>query len=122
MKKKMQRAIEKAFRSGPAKSLRSAVTWEAYSSLGGDYGDTASYADAVTIYAHLVQEDHKVLNTSGQEEISTATLVIPEARDIDTNDRITLPDGSTPQIIKVNKLTFAGDTYGVLVYLGKSAR
>ena len=55
-------------------------------------------------YKARVQDARQVLkSSSGEQVVSTKTVFIEGDVDVDPDSRITLPDGSTPDIIEVHK-------------------
>lgn len=66
-------------------------------------------------YQELIQ---KVQDQNGEEVIATAWLLFPPIVTIDYSDRITLPDGTTPKIVSVNRIkNHMGKDKNVEVYL-----
>jgi len=73
-----------------------------------------SYSETTTAYNARVQPKlQMVLDTSGQEKISSAVIYVAGSADIDVEDMITLPDSTTPEIIKITK---GIDQYGNTEY------
>jgi len=89
--------------------LQQTVTLAAFSSQN-IYG-TATYASGVTYKARIVKRPHRVRNNSGETVVAkgevwfgppTADLTDSTPPTITTQDRITLPDASTPIILSVD--------------------
>lgn len=60
-----------------------------------------SYGADVEYQCRIVRKPKLVRDEQGREVVSNATIWLATAPGIGTNDRVTLPDGSQPQILYV---------------------
>lgn len=77
------------------------VTWEP--STGYDADGAPAFGTGVTIKCRVSPRARKVLDAHGTEVVSAAVIYTEEAPAVSPNDRITLPDGSQPVIIRVER-------------------
>lgn len=68
-----------------------------------DYGEEV-YSDGVTHPCRVEQTDKRVMNKDGQEAVASCLVILSGEVSVNTNDRITLPDGRQPVIIAVERL------------------
>jgi hypothetical protein len=79
--------------------MPSSVTHEAVLTYD-DYGKPATFAAAVTYRARVAYKTRKVTSrVNGEDVISSGSIHVPVIAGLDVNDRITLPDGTTPIIL-----------------------
>lgn len=75
-----------------------------FSSING-YGKP-TFATAATTYQGLIQYKQKLIKTgSGQEKISTAQVVLNCTGTINSDDKITLSDGTIRPILGIERLS-----------------
>lgn len=78
------------------------VSWYPFNARD-NYGE-ASYAATATAVKCRVEPSTKVIRTpTGEEKITSATLYISGVKGISPKDRLVLPDGTTPPILRVDK-------------------
>lgn len=76
------------------------IGWE--QRIGWDeYGD-ATYAASQTLRCRIVYKQRPVRGVGGQEVVSNATIYVAGDYGITDEDRVTLPNGDTPKILRVN--------------------
>lgn len=75
-------------------------TVEAQASVGFKPGGT-TYAAGTQVAGYWNREGTEVENTEGTTVRSSSTAYLTGDPGVDTNSRITLPDGSAPPILKV---------------------
>lgn len=93
------------------------VVRKAFSTLDG-YGKP-TYATAGSTYSALVQYDQKLVRAfDGTEKISTAQVIMACTGTINPDDKITLPDGTSPPILNISKLSDDEGQHHVEVYFG----
>ena len=91
------------------------VTYKPFASRDG-YGKV-TYGAGTNLKAFVSRKQRKITLTDGRDVVSELQLVLPESRVISTNDRIVMPDGSTPPILQVaTTLDSAGQPYLVEVF------
>jgi len=93
------------------------VTLEPLSTMGlyaePTYGTSASYSALVTYQTKLV------VTPGGKEVASQTTVYIPSSSaSAAESDRITLPDGTQPRILKVDRWADGDGQHSVTVYCG----
>lgn len=81
--------------------------------LGRTSYGVASYGPAVGYRARVNYEQHYVRDKSGATVVSTGVAWIANTSEIDVDDRIILPDGSTPIVLKAGAET---DETGKVLY------
>mgnify|MGYP003394488181 FL=1 len=87
--------------------------FSARSSYGAPaYGSPASYR------ARVSYESSYVRKSDGSEVLARGKVVIAGTPTVTPEDRITLPDGSTPQIITANVHADGGGAHHVSVFFG----
>jgi hypothetical protein len=92
------------------------VTHKAFVSTDG-YGKARYAATGVSIDGFLSREQRRVVTMDGREVASSFNLVIPRNYAIAMQDRITLPDGTSPPILALKaSLDDTGAPYAVEVY------
>jgi len=79
----------------------STVTIEPYT--GQNLYGEPDYGDAVEYPALIRYRTRKVLDREGREVVSSAQVYLNGDVGIDVRDRITLPDGTSPVIISIEK-------------------
>lgn len=85
-------------------TLEAALTKDNY----GQY----SYDTAVTVACRIAQKVQKIINSQGKEVISHSMVYLNGSQTVTVNDRITLPDGTTPEILQIGSTAKAN---GVLI-------
>ncbi len=86
-----------------------------YKSLDG-YGK-ASYSTANSSYTGRVTYTNKLVrDASGQEVVSSAQVILATTSTINPDDKLTLPTGESPIILKVNVISDTGGTHHQKVY------
>lgn len=89
--------------------LTSVITWEKFSSRN-DFGGR-TFLPGIEFSARWAQKNQLVRDASGDEVVSSANIIIGKSIDTDMTDpptispedRITLPDGSTPTILSATR-------------------
>jgi hypothetical protein len=75
------------------------VTWEPRTGL--DEYSRPTYGAATAVRCRVVGRTKLVLDTNGQEVVSTTVVYCDGNPGISPEDRVTLPDGSQPVILRV---------------------
>jgi len=93
------------------------ITLEPLSTIGlyaePTYGTSASYS-ALVIY-----EKKLVAGPDNREVTSNTTVYIPSSSaSAAESDRLTLPDGATPRIIRVDRWADGNGQYAITLYCG----
>lgn len=68
-----------------------------------EYGEATYGADA-SVTARVAARIRMVRDHKGNERVSTGTVWLAEATGIEPVDRITLPDGTQPEILAVGRV------------------
>lgn len=76
------------------------------------YGSEASYT------ARVIYKPTKVRGPEGNDVVAKGLVWISGTPTIDTEDRLTLPDGSTPPIMAVDRIPDEDGEHHVKVYFG----
>jgi hypothetical protein len=80
------------------------------------YGQSV-YGSPVTHRARIDYMSHLVQDVQGTERISSTQIYIATVLPFDVRDQITLPDGSQPGLIRVDRLADAtGEPWCVTLY------
>jgi hypothetical protein len=75
------------------------------------------WSDGVPLQAFISKKQRKIVMTDGREVVSGFQVLIPESVLIGVNDRIVMPDGSTPPILQVQApLDDTGQAYVTEVF------
>ena len=91
--------------------LNQTVTITPYSSMTSE-GDR-SYGAAVSYPARIENVTKLIRNQSGEQVVSTAQVFMQPSAVVTYYDRITLPDGTTPVILRIN---YQPDLDGSIAY------
>jgi hypothetical protein len=86
--------------------LNQSVTIATRATVGN--GGLNTYNSATTYAARVEPSRKKVLTPDGRELVSSAKVFLSASVVVNTTDRITLPDASTPEILDV-KPNYDGD-------------
>jgi hypothetical protein len=62
-----------------------------------------SFGTAVNVAARIVPKTQKIIDKNGQDVISSAEIYVDSSATVTVNDRITLPDGTKPIILALQK-------------------
>jgi hypothetical protein len=65
--------------------------------------------------------DHKVLDSLGQEKVANGRVYVPGAPTLTLNDKITLPDGSTPPILAISRLSDERGSHHSIIHYGSTS-
>lgn len=76
------------------------ITYAAWTGLDG-WGANTYAITPVSIKAVVEKKNERVINRHGIEVTSGTQVIIPATVTISENDRITLPDSTTPPIVKI---------------------
>ena len=80
------------------------------------FGTGSSYA------ALVVDKSKMVVGTDGREVVATqVAYVLSSSATVNESDQITMPDGSTPRIVKVDTYSDDQGQHNVVVWCGKTA-
>lgn len=109
------------FNSAFRKMMSATVTIETVSSID-EYG-ARTFNSAITYDARVVEKLQAVVNFEGHEQVSTHIVYIaPHASSgiptIESDSRITLPDGSTPPILRVEVYPDESGDHHFQVFIG----
>jgi hypothetical protein len=81
-----------------------------------DYGNPVTSA-STTITALVQYNTRKVTTAQGEEKVSNCQILLTSASTIGIDDVMTLPDGSMPRILSIEKtVDFDGNTEYIKVY------
>jgi hypothetical protein len=99
---------------------RQSITHDAFSALADQAGDTITYGTATTFRARVTPTSELVVTGTGREVVASWLVWFdPGDTTLDSRDRITLPDGSTPRILKMDiPVDENGQIYHAKLYLG----
>lgn len=92
-----------------------------------EYGDV-TYGSATTYPARVVNKLEKVVDFAGRESLSNSVVWVgPETTgdtlpDVTADAKITLPDGSTPGILRVEEYPDETGSHHVKIYLDRALR
>lgn len=81
--------------------MNATVTVEPFSSRG-DYGDP-TYGTAVSYSARVSYRQVRVRSRDGTESVARGAVWLRSSVAVDERDRLTLPDGSAPPILAVDR-------------------
>jgi hypothetical protein len=100
--------------------LRQTITYQAYSALGDQYGQSATFGSEIDFRARVSPTSKLVVTSAGREVVASWVVWLdPGDTVIGSQDRITLPDGSTPHILTIERLVDErGQSHHTKVYLG----
>lgn len=93
--------------------LNQTITIEKYSSTDA-YGEV-TYASGINYPSRVDFAPELVKSLTGEQIVSSASIMLEGTNDITVRDRITLPDGSKPKIISISKTPDIGGTYVLVV-------
>ena len=80
-----------------------------------------THGSGTTYSALVVDQTKRVIGTDGQERIATqVAYVLSSSAEVNEADKITMPDGSTPKIVKVDTYSDDQGQHNVVVWCGKS--
>lgn len=97
--------------------LNQSISINKRSGLNG-YGRNSYSEDSTTYDARVQAKIQMVLDTTGQEQVSSTIIYVTGSADIDVEDQITLPDSTTPEIIQIMKgIDHYGNTEYLAVYV-----
>ncbi|MBW2084438.1 MAG: hypothetical protein JRI54_00180 [Deltaproteobacteria bacterium] len=82
-----------------------------------DYGEPI-YGDATSYNARVVGKQKLVRTPSGEEKVSSSQVYIYEISNVSPEDRVTLPDGSSPPILAVAKFPDENGDHHEVVFFG----
>jgi len=98
--------------------FRDSIRIEPYNAGQVDVEGNPAYASSYFRNGRLVRKPMMIRDTEGREVVSMSRIFIDEgARQIDPQDRITLPDGSQPSIMAVFRATDAGGEFVATIFL-----
>ena len=83
------------------------IEWEARAAGADEHGQP-TYGTATTIKCRISYKQKMVRTVTGEERVSNATIYCEGDPGIDPKDRVIMPDGSTPPILKAG--TFKDET------------
>lgn len=92
------------------------VTVEPFAGRDG-YG-APSYGAPVQYRARVVYRPNLVHAPDGKEVVARGTVWLATSDAVSTEDRLTLPDGSTPRVVAVERYTDASGVHHVKVAFG----
>ena len=78
-----------------------------------------TWGSATTLSNCRVQSgDHKILDSLGQEKVATGRVYIAGSPTLTLNDKITLPDGSQPPVLAIDRLGDENGSHHTVVHYG----
>jgi hypothetical protein len=100
---------------GSKRWLRQSLTVYPYEGLNV-YGERL-VGGAITVPCRLAQSNKRIISNQGNEVISTCQITVDGAASTVANDKIALPDGTTPTILTIQYgLSPSGATYAKVIY------
>lgn len=84
---------------------------------GLDAYSKPTHAAAVEYDCLIEYKPRMVRTAGGQEKVSSAAVYLTSAPGTTTDDKITLPDGTTPQILSVGKWADTRGDYFECIYV-----
>lgn len=101
--------------SGTKVWFKQTITIEPYSAMSA--GGEPTYGASTTASCRIVQYEQKTIEVGGTPIVSSTQIYLPGDTTITKRDRITLPDGTKPVILKVESIPGAsGTTYLKVIY------
>lgn len=90
------------------------ITHSTFKSFDG-YGK-ASYSTISSSYTARVTYNAKLVRSfNGQEQVSSAQAVLATTKTIRTDDKLTLPSGDSPIILRIEKMSDTGGLHHQMV-------
>lgn len=78
-----------------------------------------TWGSATTLSNCRVQSgDHKILDSLGQEKVATGRVYIAGAPTLTLNDKITLPDGSQPPVLAIDRFGDENGSHHTVIHYG----
>lgn len=99
--------------------MTDAVSWERASGVRDGYGGTA-YLAAVALQGRLVRSNKMVRTDTGEEAVSRSHLYVFGAPGIQPEDKLTLGDGTAPDILSVDRFPDENGAHHEIVYFAGS--
>ena len=62
--------------------------------------------------------NHKVVDSTGQEQVAVGRVYVPGVPSITLNDKITLPGGATPPILMVDQFSDERGSHHTVIHYG----
>lgn len=85
----------------------------------GFYPRSETYAADAEVRGYWQQSGETITTVTGEETNSVSIAYLRGGVDVDVDSRVTLPDGSTPPILKVEEYDDGdGDAYVTVVHFG----
>lgn len=79
-----------------------------------------TWGSATTITNCRVQSGtHKIVDGNGAEIVAEGTVYVPNAPTVTVNSKLTLPDGSTPPILLVDRVGDERGAHHTVLHYGK---
>ncbi len=83
-----------------------------------DASGVPTYGSATSYSCRVVYKNQRVLSSDGNEVVARGMIWFAGVPDIDPNDKITMPDGSAPPIISVERYTDEVGLHHTKVFFG----
>jgi hypothetical protein len=85
--------------------------------MGGDLYNKPGYGNPVEVVARVVYEEQKTTDDTGQEIVARGKVYLGGVFGVTPKHRVTLPDGSQPPIVRVQKFPDeTGDDHEVILF------
>lgn len=82
------------------------------------YGNPTYSTSSNTYSARVVDKQKLVRADNGEEQVAKTTVYVASTGSIDPNDKITLPDNSTPPVLSVDAFPDEDGTHHIAIYFG----
>lgn len=82
------------------------------------YGKPTYSTSGSTYTARVVNKQKLVRTTAGIEQISTVTAYVASTGSFDPEDKVTLPDGTSPSILAINNYPDDSGIHHNVIYFG----
>lgn len=80
-----------------------------------------TWATATSIPNCRVQSgDHKIVDVAGQEKVAMGRVYVPNAPTVSLNSRLTLPDGTSPPILGIDRVTDERGSHHTVIHYGSA--
>ncbi len=95
-----------------------ADTVDVYSIASRDAYGSPNYGTPSSYSARVVRKPTRVVDAAGDEVVARGVVWVATTDTIDPEDRIELPDGTTPPIIAVDRISDEAGDHHIKVYFG----
>lgn len=85
------------------------------------YGKRAWSSPTTFTGCRVQQGDHKILDSLGQEKVANGRVYLANAPTVTLNDKLTLPDGSSPPILAISRLRDERGAHHTILHFGSTS-